>query len=117
MREGTRAATVMDLMDEVRGGACFICAREALSGLHFKFKPVCLTCAPHSLSGEVMFDLTDTENEAIEAGGAAAGAYLDTIGKTDLAELTPEQWHRFLGTFLAGYSGKMRAAAKENPPF
>lgn len=117
MREGTRAATVMDLMDEVRGGACFICQREALSGLHFKFKPVCLTCAPHSLAGEVMLEFTDTEEAAIEAGGAQAGAYLDSIGKSDLATLAPEQWHRFLGAFLAGYSAHMRAAAKENPPF
>src|SRR5690349_2049201 len=29
----------------LKGGACFICAREALSGLTFKFKPVCLSCA------------------------------------------------------------------------
>jgi hypothetical protein len=101
----------------LKGGACFICAREAFSGLTFKFKPVCLSCAPHSLAGEVMLEFTDTEEEAITAGGEAAGAYLDQIGKTDLADLTPEQWHKFLGCFLHGYSDAMREAARTNPPF
>lgn len=114
--EPTRAATVLDLINEVRG-PCFICAREALSGLAFRFKPVCLTCAPHSLSGEVMLEFTDTENEAIQAGGADAGAYLESIGKFDLSELSPEQWVKFLGVFLHGYSAAMREAARTNPPF
>lgn len=100
-----------------KGGPCFICAREALAGFTFKGKPVCITCAPHSLAGEVMLEFTDTENEAIEAGGAEAGAYLDAIGKTDLADLTPEQWVKFLGTYLHGYSAHMREAARINPPF
>jgi hypothetical protein len=113
---GKRAATVLDLINEVRG-PCFICAREAFSGLAFKFKPVCLTCAPHSLAGAVMLEFTETEDEAIAEGGAQAGAYLDSIGKTDLAELTPEQWAKFLGTFLHGYSAAMREAARLNPPF
>src|SRR5205085_1548287 len=84
------------------GGPCFICAREALAGFTFKGKPVCITCAPHSLSGEVMLEFTDTEKEAIEAGGGDAGDYLDSLGKTDLADLTPEQWVKFLGVFLHG---------------
>lgn len=114
--EGTRAATVLDLINEVRG-PCFICSREAFSGLHFKFQPVCLSCAPNSLAGAVMQEFTETEEEAIAAGGAQAGAYLDSIGKTDLAELTPEQWTKFLGTFFHGYSVHMREAARANPPF
>lgn len=115
-RHGARAATVSDLINEVRG-PCFICKREAFSGLAFRFKPVCLACAPNSLAGAVMQEFTETEAEAIEAGGAVAGTYLEAIGKTDLAELTPDQWHKFLGTFLHGYSTAMREAARTNPPF
>lgn len=102
---------------DMNGGPCFICQREAFSGLAFKTKPVCLSCAPHSLSGEVMLEFTETEAGAISAGGEQAGAYLDQIGKTDLAELAPDQWLKFLATFLHGYSEAMREAARTNPPF
>jgi hypothetical protein len=64
-----------------------------------------------------MLEFTESEEEAITAGGQEAGAYLDSIGKTDLADLTPEQWSRFLGTFLGGYSNAMRETARSNPPF
>lgn len=105
------------ILTGINGGPCFICQREAFAGLAHKFKPVCLSCAPHSLSGDVMLEFTDTEEAAITAGGAEAGAYLDTIEKTDLAELTEDQWARFLRTFLHGYSNSMREAARSHPPF
>jgi hypothetical protein len=104
-------------LSEVQGGPCFICKREAFSGLTFQTKPVCLKCAPYSLAGAVMIQFTETEEEAIEAGGAAAGAYLETIGKFDLSELSPEQWRDFLNTVLHGYSAHMQAAAVVHPPF
>lgn len=104
-------------LSEVQGGPCFICKREAFAGLTFLTTPVCLTCAPYSLAGAVMLQFTEAEEEAIEAGGAAAGAYLETIGKFDLSELAPDQWRGFLGTFLHGYSAHMREAAVVHPPF
>lgn len=115
--DACRPARPLPRPEQSTGGACFVCAREALAGLTYKNKPVCLHCAPHSLTGEVMLQFTDTEAEAITAGGAEAGAYLEAIGKFDLSELTPEQWAKFLSTFLHGYSGAMREAARTNPPF
>lgn len=35
------------------------------------------------------------DERAILKGGDVAGQYLDDIGKTDLAKLTPEEWTTF----------------------
>lgn len=43
-----------------------------------------------------MTDWTDEENEVLLAGGALGGEYLDSIAKTDLAQLTGEEWLTFL---------------------
>jgi hypothetical protein len=64
-----------------------------------------------------MIKTTETEEIAIQAGGEKAGAFLDSIGKTDLAELTEGEWSTFLAEFLDGYSDRMRAEAKQFPPF
>jgi hypothetical protein len=98
-------------------GPCFICKREARAALYYKTLAVCLTCAPHSLGGELMIKTTETETEALEAGGAKAGAFLDSIGKTDLAELSEGEWATFLAEVLDGYSDHMRQEAKAAPPF
>lgn len=37
---------------------------------------------------------------AVAAGGAKAGEYLDSIGKTDLAALNAAQWDRFCQTLV-----------------
>lgn len=97
--------------------ACNVCQREAIAGLAFKGNPLCAACAPYPNAGEIMLEFSDAEEEAIEAGGAAAGAYLDGIGKTDLAALSENEWHEFLCAVLAGYSEHMRALVKEAPPF
>lgn len=95
--------------------ACFICRREAFHFLKYKGQSVCGTCAPFSSLGEKV--ITDCEVDALEHGGMAGGEYLDSIGKTDLAELTEEQWGEFLGKVLEGYSDHMRGKVTEDPPF
>lgn len=65
-----------------------------------------------------MLDFSETEQEAIDAGGAVAGEFLDSIGVGELFErVTPEQWATFLAKFLDGYSGHMRAEVLNYPPF
>lgn len=43
------------------------------------------------------------EKNARQKAGDAAGAYLDEIGKTDLATLTADQWDRFCEQMTATY--------------
>lgn len=49
------------------------------------------------------------EEKAMLEAGNAAGAYLDTLGRTDLATLAPEEWRGFLETFLNAYGDAVRA--------
>lgn len=64
-----------------------------------------------------MNDVSETELEALRVGGERAGAYLDSINKTDLADLTAEEWDEFLSLILCGYSERIRELTSEAPPF
>jgi len=43
------------------------------------------------------------EQDALIAAGDRAGAYLDRIGKTDLAALDRDQWIKFLQEVIDGF--------------
>lgn len=58
------------------------------------------------------------EQGAILQAGDEAGAFLDQIGKTDLATLTEDEWTQFLLTYTRAFGEKMRTALRNNePPF
>lgn len=48
------------------------------------------------------------EQKAALAAGDDAGAWLDGIGKTDLAALTKDEWEQFLGMIVLGFQSHMR---------
>lgn len=96
---------------------CQICKRAGTPGLSYKDKPICMRCSPHALGGEMMLAFSENEEEAIEVGGQEAGAYLDSIQKTDLATLSGDEWRTFLGKVLDGYANHMTAMAAQHPPF
>jgi hypothetical protein len=50
---------------------------------------------------------------ALEAG-ADAGRYLEEIGSTDLAALSPEQWREFLRRIVVGFEQALRRKILEN---
>ena len=43
-----------------------------------------------------MTDWSEEENETLLAGGRAGGEYLESIGKTDLATMSGDEWLTFL---------------------
>jgi Family of unknown function (DUF6511) len=59
-----------------------------------------------------VIDPTRNEMEAMRAGGDAGGAFLDEIGKTDLALLTGEEWETFLTRVIGGYCETLRQSAQ-----
>lgn len=61
--------------------------------------------------------LDDYERRALEDGGNAGGEYLDSLGRTDLAELEPEEWSRFLALVLTGYADSMRDIVSKEIPY
>ena len=54
-----------------------------------------------------MIDPSDTEAEAMAHAGAMGGEYLDQLGKTDLAVLTPDEWRTFVAAVCGGYTEKL----------
>ena len=74
-----------------------------------------------------MIDPTPNEQAAIEHGGRMGGEYLDSLGKTDLATFTVEEWATFIDCVVTGYCDRLRVLAstdcnrldvmKEGAPF
>lgn len=58
-----------------------------------------------------MIDPTPHEREAMDHGGSMGGEYLDELGKTDLAKLTPEEWATFVECICTGYVEKLAEIA------
>lgn len=52
--------------------------------------------------------LTHFEQKSLSEAGSEAGAYLESIGKFDLSQLSEDQWMEFLTTILESYGKKMR---------
>jgi hypothetical protein len=50
-----------------------------------------------------MIDPTPNERAAMTQGGAMGGEYLDSLGKTDLAQLSTEEWQTFVEAIVTGY--------------
>lgn len=57
------------------------------------------------------------ESLAASKGGEEGGAFLDGIGKTDLATLTPDEWHEFCRRIVAGYRKALVEDLKGEAPF
>lgn len=54
----------------------------------------------------------EAENLARKTAGALACEYLDHIGKTDLAALTPEEFDMLIRTIVETYRDQMTAACE-----
>lgn len=52
-------------------------------------------------------ELTEREIGAIMATGDQAGAYLDHLGKTDLATMTEPEWLGFIEAVVMAYADEM----------
>lgn len=50
-----------------------------------------------------MIDPTEHELQAMEHAGAQGGEYLDSIKKTDLSALSPDEWATFINCVCSGY--------------
>lgn len=87
---------------------CWECLDDTHNGIRSKLPKV------YHMSKKKM---DEYEARALEDGGNAGGEYLDGIGKTDLAELAPEEYQRFLGKVLVGYADSMREIVSREIPY
>lgn len=58
-----------------------------------------------------MIDPTPNERAAMEHGGAMAGEYLDSLGKSDLAQFSVEEWQTLIEVIVTGYCDHLRDLA------
>jgi hypothetical protein len=58
-----------------------------------------------------MIDPTPNEQAAMLHGAKLAGEYLDSLLRTDLAQLSVEEWHTLIEVIVTGYCDHLRALA------
>ena len=104
---------------------CGVCKR-ASAGFAF--------CAPQSQTPPVFFcsmlcsevwmiahrkkiELTRDEATAAIAGGKVAGAFLEQLGRTDLAQLSRVEWAEFCERLTRGYLAELQRQADAQVPF
>jgi hypothetical protein len=62
-------------------------------------------------------ELTRDEAAAALAGGKAAGAFLDQLGRTDMAQLLRPEWAEFCERLTRGYLEALQRQADAQVPF
>lgn len=101
---------------------CFICRRRAEAlGLgppnHDRWAKnprwVCEDCIPQGREARIVRNFDPYELRARTDAGEKAGAYLDALGKTDLATLTAEEWQKFLTTVIHEFGQSLRTQIAE----
>lgn len=74
-------------------------------------------CAQILIRAKGDINMQQFESDAVRKGGDTGGAYLDQIGKTDLATLTPVEWETFCGLIYRGTCDALRDRANDEIPF
>jgi len=110
------------MIDRREEAVCAVCARREVGigyGDYSRFKkppilwlcddPECIDIAKATYEMK-QDEFTRIESLAAGRGGEAAGAFLEQIGKTDMAQLTRAEWFEFCRRLVAGY----RKALKNN---
>jgi hypothetical protein len=105
---------------------CAICRRRAGPlGYSKKGQPILWVCRDPDCQEQLhrLYDMSQPdfdliELDALEQGGCAGGAYLESIGKTDLAKLSENEWISFLERVVDGFGCQMRVRlCAPNVPF
>lgn len=102
-------------------GPCGICGRQH-DNVGFAPNPRapilwnCEDCTPYVRKVYSMPDalFTTYEERALGLAGERAGGYLDSIDKTDLAELSAEEWQAFLRHVTVGFAENIRGVIEVN---
>ena len=64
-----------------------------------------------------MIDPNKHEANALAAAGMSAGAYVEEIGKTDLASWTEQEWVTLIDVAVTAFQDFLRQAYADDPPF
>lgn len=64
-----------------------------------------------------MIDPNPHELNALAAASAEGGAYVESLGKTDLARFTAQEWDTLVEVIVTAYLDSLHRAYGEDPPF
>lgn len=104
---------------------CAVCSR-ASTGFAFSAPSVrgapAFFCSMHCsevwmVAHRKKIELTRDEAAAALAGGKAAGAFLDQLGRTDMAQLSRVEWAEFCERLTRGYLAELQRKADAQVPF
>lgn len=109
------------------GYPCAVCSRET-GGITVQtptpymgrdFNRLCsIACAQTFLRGyKAMKEISRNERDAAFVGGKRGGAYLDEIGKSDLGDLSRDEFTEFCAQVFAGACEHLRKIADDEIPF
>jgi hypothetical protein len=59
------------------------------------------------VKGEIVEDLTPNEIKALEHAGDMAGEYVESLGRTDMAQFSREEWMTMIEVIVGGFSEKL----------
>ena len=64
-----------------------------------------------------MIDPNTHELNALATAGAEGGAYVESLGKTDLARFTAQEWDTLVEVIVTAFQDHLREAYADDPPF
>lgn len=64
-----------------------------------------------------MIDPNPHELNALAAASAEGGAYVESLGKTDLARFTAQEWATLIEVIVTAFQDHLREAYADDPPF
>jgi hypothetical protein len=65
----------------------------------------------------IMIDPSEHEVAALEAASPLAGEYLESIGKTDLATMSEDEWMTLLDVVVTGFQDNLIRLKSSEAPF
>lgn len=105
---------------------CAICRRDA-RGFLFAPKAIGISAPAVKLCSRRCQDITAKlkgmihpnihEKNALADASAHGGAYVESLGKTDLATWTPEEWSTLIDLIVTAFQDSLRTAYGDDPPF
>lgn len=107
-------------MTNLPGYPCPVCRRAGGAvtiSRGGKYAQLCSETCAHIYLRVGPVNSNEIEARGTDKGGQAAGAYLESIGKTDLATLSIEEWQTFCLTMFRETCAEMQRIADDEIPF
>ena len=103
-----------------------ICRRDArgfsfeprLIGVHAPAVKLCSrACQDITTRLRGMINPNIHEKNALADASAQGGAYVESLGRTELASWTPEEWATLIDIIVTRFQDALRTAYADDPPF